>query len=79
MSILSQLEGVKQTLESLHSGGLDLASDIEAVSHAINLIDSIHTLVDGKECGADFTSDVIDQLVIHGLDVRSPDDIEEEE
>lgn len=76
MNILQQLEGAKQTLESLHSGGLDLASDIEAVGSAINLISEIHQLVDGKECNSNTSSDLIDELVSRGLVVRSPDDME---
>lgn len=36
--ILMRLEGVKETLESLHHSGFDLADDITAVDEAIALI-----------------------------------------
>ena len=78
MSILVELECTKQSLYSIQSGGLDLSDCIKAVEDAIDLIATIHELVDGKECGADFTSDVIDELVSSGLEVRSPDDMEDE-
>ena len=74
MSILQKLEGIKETLETLKDGGFDMDEDIAAVDQAIELITSVHKLVDGLEWNGQSSSDLIDTLVSHGLDVRSPDD-----
>lgn len=75
--ILTQLNCAKETLESLHSGGLDLAADIEAVNEAIDLITKVHRLVDGKEVDSGTLGDLMEALVEVGLDVRDPNEIGE--
>lgn len=77
MSILTSLNFVKETLESLHSGGLDLADDIAAVDEAIEFITKVHSLVDGKEVDSGTTCDLIEALADVGLEVREVSEIEE--
>ena len=47
----------------------------EALDQAIELITAIHQLVDGREWDGQSSSDLIDLLICHGLEVRSPDDM----
>lgn len=74
MNILTKLKEVQETLESLGSGGLDLAAEVETVRMAHEVITCVHNKLDGKEWDSDTAESISEILDNFGLESRDPND-----